>query len=89
MGTSIRWLVKGIEISRQESHGYNLLDSRGREYYQYPQRDNSAEFSITGVVDWVSPGAAWTREKVDGLIPYLNKALKEYEDDFQSRTRPA
>lgn len=83
--TRITWTVQNLTIHQVREEELYLRDGRGVPYYRYPIQ-KEANFEITGRVDWV--GLGWSQEKVDGLIPFLNQKLREYEDGFQDRSGP-
>lgn len=81
MASKITWQVQNLTIDLVHEEANYLYDGRGTPFYKYPQSDYHSTFTITGRIDWVG-NRAWTKEKVDGLIPFLNQKLKEYEDGF-------
>ncbi len=81
MASKITWQAENLTINKINEEDHYLLDGRGVPYYKYPNSDFSATFEITGRVSWTG-NRAWTKEKIDGLIPYLNQKLREYEDGF-------
>jgi len=68
-------VIDNVTFDLPKTESMDLVDRRGVPYYSYPKNHRS-NISINGVCFWT--GTPWTKEKVDGLIPFLNEKLKEY-----------
>jgi hypothetical protein len=83
MENRITWFVKDLTLNIENMEYAELSDRYGTPYHCYPKSVPKATFEITGAVTWEG-SRAWTKAKMDGLIPYLNQKLREYEDGFLS-----
>lgn len=80
MLNKVRWVVTNFNVTIEEDRVDALYDRYGVAYYVRRPVDRSATFEFSGRIDWA--GNAWSKAKADGLIPYLNQKLQEYEDGW-------
>ena len=75
----IKWMAENFSITQERDEAIYLHDRWGTPFYRLPSRQR-ARFEIVGQLEW--EGQAWSKEKADGLIPFINQKLREYEDGF-------